>query len=182
MAEAFVALGSNMGDRLRMLQEAVVRLRPYGTFVAVSDVFETDPVGCTNQPAYLNAVLHVRTHLPPVDLLAVLLNIEAALCRTRTYVNAPRTLDLDLLFYDELILDTANLVLPHPRLHERAFVLVPLTEVAPDLVHPKTGLRVREMLSSLGDPLGVRIFTGGLHAHPPRTESSVFTSPREEER
>lgn len=161
MAEAYVALGSNMGDRLRLLREAVARLRDHGTVEMVSDAYETEPVGFADQPAFLNAALRLRTELPPEVLLARMLDIEADLGRTRTFPNAPRTLDLDLLAYDRLVLDAADLVLPHPRLHERAFVLVPLAAIAPDLRHPVSGVRVRELLAAIGEPGGVRLFTGG---------------------
>lgn len=168
MAEAYVALGSNLGDRLRRLREAVARLHVLGTIEAVSAVYETDPVGVTDQPAFLNAALRLRTDLRPEALLATLLGIESDLRRVRTVVNGPRTLDLDLLLYGDLVLDTADLTLPHPRLHERAFVLVPLADIAPDLQHPQTGLRVRDLLSSLGDARGVSRFAGGSLALPPR--------------
>lgn len=168
MAAAYVALGSNQGDRLRLLREAVGRLSDYGTIEAVSAVYETAPVGVTEQAAFLNAALRLRTELGPEALLAAMHAIEADLGRVRTTVNGPRTLDLDLLFYDQLVLDTADLVLPHPRLHERAFVLVPLADIAPDLEHPNTGLSARDLVSALGDACGVRRFAGGSLTLPPR--------------
>ena len=161
MAEAYIALGSNLGDRLRTMREAVGRLRVHGTIEAVSSVYETEPVGVTDQPAFLNAVLRLRTELGPAALLATMLAIEVDLGRLRTTVNGPRTVDLDLLFYDDLSVDTAELVVPHPRLHERAFVLVPLVDIAPDLLHPAQSVRVSELLSMLGGPRGVERFTGG---------------------
>ncbi len=157
-AAAYVALGANLGDRLANLREAVRRLRELGHVEAVSSVYETDPVGYDDQPSFLNAVARLRTNLEPRALLAGLLAIEADLGRIRTFPNAPRTLDLDLLLYDDLILDAPDLTLPHPRLHERAFVLVPLVEVAPDLVHPSSGRTAADMLNNLRRPVGVRPF------------------------
>ena len=172
MAVAYVALGSNLGDRLGLLREAVARLGDHGAVEAVSPVYETEPVGFADQPAYLNAALRLRTDLPPAALLAGMLGVEADLGRVRSFPNAPRTLDLDLLFYGDLILESADLVLPHPRLHERAFVLVPLADIAPELLHPTTGLRVRELLAALGDRGGVRVVAGGALTLPGGTEAS----------
>ena len=158
MATAYVALGANLGDRFATLGEAVRRLGALGAVEAVSTVYETDPVGYDDQPPFLNAVTRLRTRLEPRPLLAALQAIEAGLGRVRTFANAPRTLDLDLLFYDGLVLDEPDLTLPHPRLHERAFVLVPLAEISAGLVHPRLGRRIGELLSALGSPAGVRPF------------------------
>ncbi len=172
MTAAYVALGSNLGDRMGLLREAVARLGDHGAVEAVSPVYETEPVGFTDQPAYLNAALRLGTDLPPASLLAGMLRVEASLGRARSFPNAPRKLDLDLLFYGDLVLDTADLVLPHPRLHERAFVLVPLAEIAPELLDPTTGLRVRELLAALGNPGGVKRFAGGSLTFPGGTDAS----------
>lgn len=135
----YIALGSNLGDRLAQVRDAVRALRAAGLEpTAVSSVFETSPVNCPAdaQPFY-NAVVECHTSVPPAQLLDTLLGIERAAGRVRTQPNAPRTLDLDLLLVDDMVVDTPALTLPHPRLHERLFVLAPLRELAPRLVHPR---------------------------------------------
>lgn len=139
MTRAFVALGANLGDRLATLRAAVGELAALGDVTAVSTVYETEPVGFAEQPAYLNAVAALETSVPALDLLRALLAIERRQGRERSFANAPRTLDLDLLMYGDEELATPVLTLPHPRMHERAFVLVPLNEIAPDIVLQRTG-------------------------------------------
>ena len=156
MATAYVALGANLGDRLATLREAVRRIAALGRVDAVSSVYETDPVGYEAQPPFLNAVLRLDTQLAPGDLLASLLAIETDLGRVRSFPNAPRLLDLDLLVYDDLVQTAPDLVLPHPRLHERAFVLAPLAEVAPVLVHPALNRTMSDLLAGVDDRAGVR--------------------------
>ena len=158
MAVAYVALGANLGDRLTTLRRAVRRLGDLGTVEAVSPVYETDPVGYLDQPSYLNAVARLHTDLQPVPLLDRLLAIETDLGRVRSFANAPRTLDLDLLLYDLVVLDTPTLTLPHPRLHDRPFVLIPLAALAPTLTHPRLNRPIAALLAALHPTTGVRPF------------------------
>ena len=144
-----LALGTNLGDRFANLREALRSLAPDVRLVAASRVFETPPWGFTDQPAFLNMVIAARTELLPQDLLALLKQFEVELGRERSFRWGPRLIDLDILFYDDLILNTPPLVIPHPRLHERAFVLVPLMDIAPDLVHPVFGKTTRQLLAGM---------------------------------
>jgi 2-amino-4-hydroxy-6-hydroxymethyldihydropteridine diphosphokinase len=136
MTRAYLALGSNLGDRAAMLQFAIDELsaRSTTTVTAVSRVYETDPVGGPEQGAYLNAVIAVDTMLDAHALLRVAHEIEDAAQRVRTVRWGPRTLDVDVLLYDDVHIDDAVLTVPHPRMWERDFVLVPLRDVAPELV------------------------------------------------
>lgn len=152
----YVGLGANLGDREATLRGAVRRLSELGAIEAVSSRYETKPVGYRDQPLFLNAVVRLRTDLTPDALLQGLLQIEREFGRVRTFANAPRTLDLDLLFYGGLIIEAPTLVVPHPRLHERAFVLAPLAEIAADLMHPRFGRRTADLLAALGETTGVR--------------------------
>lgn len=153
---AYVALGSNLGDRALYLLEGLARLSrlPGTRLLRLSPVYETLPVG-PPQPLYLNQVAELETTLPPEDLLDALLEVEKALGRVRRERWGPRTLDLDLLLYGDRVLDTSRLVLPHPRLHERAFVLVPLCDLIPGARHPLLGKTFAELLEAL-DTRGVR--------------------------
>lgn len=134
---AYLALGSNLGDRLRALQRAVELLdsRPGIDVVRSSRVYETDPVG-PQQPAYLNAVVEIRTELEPHGLLKEAQAVEDELGRVRAERWGPRTIDVDVLTFDERTVDEPDLVVPHPRMHERGFVLVPLGELDPDPMLP----------------------------------------------
>jgi len=152
MPRTFVALGSNLGDRQASLDRALRRLRaePSVSLRAVSSYYETAPVGGpADQGAYLNAAAALETSLSPDQLLARLLNIETDLGRVRSERDAPRTLDLDILLYDDLIRSTPDPIIPHPRLHQRRFVLVPLAEIAADLVHPVLKKSIHALLDEL---------------------------------
>jgi 2-amino-4-hydroxy-6-hydroxymethyldihydropteridine diphosphokinase len=147
---AYVGLGSNLGDRAAHLLlglSALSRL-PKTHLLRLSPVYETDPVG-PPQPPYLNMVAELETELSPKGLLAEMLRVEKALGRERRERWGPRTLDLDLLLYGDLVLEEAGLSVPHPRLHERAFVLVPLLDLLPEGRHPLLGQSFAELLASL---------------------------------
>ena len=141
MPLAYIALGANLDDPLGQLRAALdaVAALPDSRMLRTSSFYRTAPVGAPGQPDYLNAVAVLETGLAPDDLLAALLEIEHDFGRRREYRNAPRTLDLDLLLYDDAVIDRPHLQIPHPRLHLRAFVLVPLAEIAPELRLPGRG-------------------------------------------
>lgn len=145
MAEIILALGSNLGDRLQNLQEAVQMLAPEVQVSRLSSVYETEPWGYAEQPQFLNQVLVAETSLDPHGLLVHLKDIEARLKRETTFRNGPRIIDLDILFYGSEVIGLPDLTIPHPRLTERAFVLVPLDEIVPDLIHPVVQMTVHDL-------------------------------------
>jgi 2-amino-4-hydroxy-6-hydroxymethyldihydropteridine diphosphokinase len=138
--DAFIGLGANLGDRARQIESACAEIAALATttLVARSALYASAPLDASGGE-YLNAVAHVRTALAPLDLLRALQAIESRHGRVRPFAGAPRTLDLDLLLYGDLVLASDELTLPHPRLHERAFVLVPLAEIAPGHIVPGRG-------------------------------------------
>ncbi len=136
MATAYLGLGANLGDREAVINQAVELLSQNIEILAVSSLYETAPVGFTHQPYFLNAALKANTAFSPRELLNFTQSVERRLGRERTQPWGPRTVDLDLLLYDDLVLEEPDLIIPHPRLHQRAFVLIPLCEIEPLLLHP----------------------------------------------
>jgi GTP cyclohydrolase-4 len=145
----YLALGSNIGDRRGNLAAALQRLREVVGISAISSIYETEPVGYLDQPRFLNIVLSGQTSLPAQELLQYVKDIEAALGRQSTFRNGPRPIDIDIIFYDDLHITQDNLIVPHPRMAERAFVLVPLAEIAPHAIDPASGQTVQELLQAV---------------------------------
>jgi 2-amino-4-hydroxy-6-hydroxymethyldihydropteridine diphosphokinase len=155
LSTIYLALGSNLGDRFANLRAAKTALPPAVRVVQESPVYETPPWGLTDQPAFINMVLKGETSLGPVELLHQLKNLETVLGRVPAVRWGPRLIDMDILFYADLVLQIQGLVIPHPHLHERAFVLVPLADIAPGLLHPVFGRTVRDLLAGV-DSSGVK--------------------------
>ena len=150
ISEAYIGLGSNLGDSARNLRAAIDLMRIFAVDLRPSPLYITAPQGFRNQPAFYNAACRIRTRLDPFQLMERLLSVEDEIGRRRTFRNAPRLLDLDILLYNRLVLHTPPLILPHPRIEERLFVLRPLADIAPQLIHPVTRLTVAQMLRALG--------------------------------
>ncbi|MFC2035788.1 2-amino-4-hydroxy-6-hydroxymethyldihydropteridine diphosphokinase [Chloroflexota bacterium] len=161
LVTVYLGLGSNMGDRQENLDSALGLLSLKLRVGQVSPIYDTEPVGNINQPRFLNLACQVYTRLTPTDLLALVKSIESKLGRVVGKYNTPRSIDIDILFYSDQIIETSELVIPHPRLAERAFVLIPLAEIAPELVHPASGKVVRELLRGVTETQGVLRWKNG---------------------
>ena len=165
MGCVYLALGSNLGDRMLNLTHALTLLPPAVTIQRCSRVYETPPWGFLDQPAFLNMVIEGQTGLEPLELLDRLKFLEEKIGREKSVRYGPRLIDLDILFFDDLQLRTERLDIPHPRIAERAFVLVPLADLAPDLVVPDKGQTIRELLAQV-DRSGISAVTAADDAAP----------------
>jgi 2-amino-4-hydroxy-6-hydroxymethyldihydropteridine diphosphokinase len=161
--DVYVGLGSNVGDRARNLRSALDCLASHAEVTTASSVYETEPVGFPNQEPFLNLACRLRTNHTPEELLAAAKAIEVQLGRTLTLRNGPRTIDIDILLFGDLCLESLDLVIPHPHLWERLFVLVPLAEIAPDVVHPGFHRTIRQLLEDCPDRHWVHPVIGGDH-------------------
>jgi len=154
---AYIGLGANLGDREANINKALVELVRFGAgrLTRVSSIYETEPVGIREQPDFLNAVVEIETEIGPTGLLAALSEIERRIGREKTVKWGPRKIDLDILLYGDKSFAEDNLEIPHPEMHQRAFVLTPLAEIAPQAKHPVSGLTARQMSERIGSE-GVR--------------------------
>ena len=157
---AYLGLGSNMGDRMGSLSLAIERLSQKVAIREISSVYETEPLGYKEQPLFLNAVVSAVTELEPLGLLHFIKQIESELGRKPSFRNAPRPIDMDILFYGDLEIQTPGLTIPHPAIAERVFMLVPLAEIAREFVHPVSQRRVGDLLVGAGRLDGVREVRG----------------------
>ncbi len=153
---AYLSLGSNLGDRESHLREAIRNLQEVGRLKAVSSFYETEPVDFLDQPWFLNCAVALETAATPERLMLDLLRIEQTMGRVRVQRKGPRTIDIDILIFGELVVDTPDLKIPHPAMQERRFVLEALAEIAPEARHPLLGKTVREMLKALSAGQAVR--------------------------
>ncbi len=160
MINAFIGIGTNLGDRKKHIAEALERLerRTDIKVIKSSSLYVTEPIGYVGQDWFLNCVVEVMTSMPPRELLSHCLSIEEQMGRTRTMQWGPRIIDLDILLYDDTVIEDDELTVPHPNMDKRRFVLVPIVEIAPDVIHPKLNKTVTDLLKNLKDAHKVDLY------------------------
>jgi len=151
MQRVFIGIGSNLGDTIGNCKIALDEIENFAEIVRISSLYETEPVGNEDQPNFINSVVEINTDLSPHELLTHLKSIEDKLGRVRGEKWGPRVIDLDIIFYDDLVMKYDDLIIPHPRAHLRRFVLEPICEIAPDFIHPELETSILELLEKLGD-------------------------------
>lgn len=161
---AYLSLGSNLGNREQNLQEAIRRAKAWGRIVAVSSFYETEPVEFTDQPCFLNCVIALETTADPAQLMRELLRIENEMGRKRTVKKGPRSIDIDILLFGDAVVNTPELTIPHPEMTRRRFVLEPLAEIAPELLHPVSQMTVTLLLAELAPGQRVQKYEPGIRA------------------
>lgn len=168
MVKVYFLLGGNLGDRLATLQNGLSTLSAcVGHVLSCSSIYETEPWGKQNQPTFLNQTAILETELSPQAILKVIKRIERDLKRKRYEKWGSRTIDIDILFYDDQLYEDEELTIPHPALHTRNFTLVPLMEIAPDLKHPRFELTIRELYAQSPDPLGTNLYKSAQYLQRP---------------
>jgi len=170
---AYLSLGSNLGDRETHLRDGIQRLRAVGRVQSTSSLYETQPVEFTDQPSFLNYAVALETSSTPTQLMQQLLEIERAMGRRRLQKKGPRTIDLDILLFGDVVVNTAELTIPHPAMQDRRFVLEPLAEIAPDAIHPVLKKTVRELLSELPAGQSVRRIALNANGQLPSTNDGL---------
>jgi 2-amino-4-hydroxy-6-hydroxymethyldihydropteridine diphosphokinase len=153
---SYLSLGSNVGDRAAQLRDVEARLSAAGRVVAVSSLYETEPVEFTEQPWFLNCAIALETEKTPPEVMATLLGIEQEMGRRRVQKKGPRSIDIDILLFGDTVIDSPELTIPHPAMHQRRFVLEPLAEIAPEVQHPVLRKTIRELRDALPDGQSVR--------------------------
>jgi 2-amino-4-hydroxy-6-hydroxymethyldihydropteridine diphosphokinase len=167
MADVVIALGSNLGDSLNYLHRALLKMRSLGTILKIASLYKSSAYGFQEQPDFLNTVIVLSTKLKPLDLLKALKKIEMDLGRTRTKRWGPREIDLDIILYDQLKINSDTLTIPHPDFHNRNFVLLPLSEIASELTSPVHKMTVSDLLEKCGDETQITLLDKSWYTNGP---------------